>query len=289
MSNTQLLTGLVDGQSYVVTETSANAAGFSLTGLVCTGGGADTTVESRGGVATIGFDAGENIVCTYTNSQVLWDLTKVSDPPTGSVVDPGDTITYTVTATNTGFAPLTDLTVIDDLTDVLDNAALVTESVTASVGTVAVSGTTLTWTIPLLSGTATVTYKVTVNADAFNASLFNVVTGSGDGTTVTSPPPENCAGEESPPTAEAAEAPSAVLAAAETAVCATAHQTGFRPRRRPAPRSIPGTPTSSGSPVSRPGTSSDSACCCSHSVLRPWRGVASCCTELRPYRAFVVD
>ncbi len=33
LSNTQLLTGLVDGQSYVVTETSANAAGFSLTGL----------------------------------------------------------------------------------------------------------------------------------------------------------------------------------------------------------------------------------------------------------------
>ena len=51
LSNTQLLTGLVDGQSYVVTETSANAAGFSLTDLVCTGGGADTTVDipRRGG------------------------------------------------------------------------------------------------------------------------------------------------------------------------------------------------------------------------------------------------
>ncbi len=39
LSNTQVLTGLVDGQTYVVTETSANAAGFTLTGLVCTGGG----------------------------------------------------------------------------------------------------------------------------------------------------------------------------------------------------------------------------------------------------------
>ena len=70
LSNTQLLTGLVDGQSYVVTETSANAAGFSLTGLVCTGGGRGHHGDiPRRGVATIGFDAGETIVCTYTNTQ----------------------------------------------------------------------------------------------------------------------------------------------------------------------------------------------------------------------------
>ena len=59
----------MDGQSYVVTETTANAAGFTLTDLVCTGGGADTTVDVPGGVATIGFDAGETIVCTFTNTQ----------------------------------------------------------------------------------------------------------------------------------------------------------------------------------------------------------------------------
>ena len=60
LSNTQVLTGLADGQTYVVTETTANQAGFTLTGLVCTGGGADTTVNPATGVATIGFDAGEN-------------------------------------------------------------------------------------------------------------------------------------------------------------------------------------------------------------------------------------
>ena len=49
LSNTQVLSGLVDGQSYVVTETSANQAGFSLSDLVCTGGGANTTVNSRRG------------------------------------------------------------------------------------------------------------------------------------------------------------------------------------------------------------------------------------------------
>ena len=75
LSNTQVLTGLVDGQTYVVTETSANQAGFSLTGLVCTGGGADTTVEFATGVATIGFDAGETIVCTFTNTQAGATLT----------------------------------------------------------------------------------------------------------------------------------------------------------------------------------------------------------------------
>src|SRR5262245_30541750 len=67
LSNTQALSTLVDGQTYVVTETSANAGGVSLTDLECVGGGADTSV--LGAVATIGFDAGETIVCTFENTQ----------------------------------------------------------------------------------------------------------------------------------------------------------------------------------------------------------------------------
>jgi len=68
LSSSQLLTTLVDGQSYVITETTANEAGFSLTDVVCVGGGDDTTVDIPGGVATIGFDAGETIACTFTNT-----------------------------------------------------------------------------------------------------------------------------------------------------------------------------------------------------------------------------
>ena len=106
------------------------------------------------------------MTCTITNDDVpvTWDLHKVSDPPTATVVMPGDTITYTVTATHTGGATATDLTVTDDLADVFDNATFVTGSITTSIGTASVTGTTLNWSIPTLTTTATVTYKVTVNA-----------------------------------------------------------------------------------------------------------------------------
>ena len=64
------------------------------------------------------------------------------------MVKPGDTITYTVTATHTGGAAATDLTVTDDLADVLDNATFVDASIVASTGTATRSGPTLTWTDP---------------------------------------------------------------------------------------------------------------------------------------------
>ncbi len=107
----------MDGQSYVVTETSANAAGFTLTGLVCTGGGADTTVDIAAGVATIGFDAGETIVCTFTNTQ-QGSVSVVKDTvPDG----PAD---FAFTATNA--ATPAAFTLDDDADPALSNTQLLT-------------------------------------------------------------------------------------------------------------------------------------------------------------------
>ncbi|WP_413452152.1 hypothetical protein AA0Y32_12295 [Georgenia phoenicis] len=113
-----------------------------------------------------------------------WTLTKSSDPVSGSTVDPGDTITYTVTATSTGDVALTDLTITDDLSDVVEHARP-TGAVEASVGTVDWDGENLVWDIPTLTGTATLTYRVVVDDDAWNVRLRNVVTGEG-------PPPPVC-------------------------------------------------------------------------------------------------
>ena len=125
---------------------------------------------------------------TTTTHEVppIWTLEKSSDPASGSMVAPGSTITYTVTVRNPSASAVTDLTVSDDLSQVLNNAAW--GSVTTSAGTAERDGDDLTWTIPSVAanGSATMTYTVTVNDDAFGATLRNVVTGDGD------VPPQPC-------------------------------------------------------------------------------------------------
>ena len=84
-----------------------------------------------------------------------------------------DTVTYTVTVTNSGQAALTGATLTDDLTDVLDDATFVSAS--ASTGTATFTPPTLTWTGDLPVGdTATVTYSVLVTGLG-DRTLVNLV------------------------------------------------------------------------------------------------------------------
>ena len=87
--------------------------------------------------------------------------------------------------TNTSDA-VVNTTVTDDLSDVFDNAAI------GTIGTGGVlDGTTLTWTIANLAPDAvtTLTYTVTVDADAFNQTLGNVATPGAGGECVTGTAP----------------------------------------------------------------------------------------------------
>ena len=52
------------------------------------------------------------------------EQTKRSDPPSGTSVDAGDEITYTLKFSNTGEAPA-DVETVDDVSDVLDDAELI--------------------------------------------------------------------------------------------------------------------------------------------------------------------
>ena len=107
-----------------------------------------------------------------------WLLSKSSDPASGSTVNPGDTITYTLTADNTSAATVTGATAVDTLPT---NAALVTAAPGRAHRTI--GDGTLTWTIPdIAPGSAvTVSYAVTVNAGAYNQTVRNVVTTSSPG------------------------------------------------------------------------------------------------------------
>jgi uncharacterized repeat protein (TIGR01451 family) len=116
--------------------------------------------------------------CSTTSGTPAWTLGKSSNPASGSTVAAGDTITYTLRATNTSAVPVTGATATDDLTGVLAAA-----DVTITDSELTRTGTTLTWAIPTLAPgqTRTVTYTAAVRADG--AVLINTVAPHGQGGT----------------------------------------------------------------------------------------------------------
>ncbi|HEY0452847.1 DUF11 domain-containing protein [Actinophytocola sp.] len=122
-------------------------------------------------------------------------LAKSVDRAASEPVAPGDAVTYTITAVNSGQVPYDEATFAEDLTGVLDDAELV--DVAADAGTVALAdgSTVLSWSGPLPvadpPGTPGVTVTVTVRVLDPNLtgdhSLVNVVSGS-----------VNCPGTEDP-------------------------------------------------------------------------------------------
>ncbi|MDF2506990.1 MAG: hypothetical protein K0Q52_849, partial [Microbacterium sp.] len=104
---------------------------------------------------------------------------KSVDPATGTAVDVGQVVTYTLSFGSVGAAAAA-VDKVDDLSDVLDDAALVAGSITASnpALTAVLQGTDLVITGSIPAGaTYTVTYSVTVSAfaDQENHVLANVL------------------------------------------------------------------------------------------------------------------
>jgi uncharacterized repeat protein (TIGR01451 family) len=112
--------------------------------------------------------------------------TKTSDPESGTEVEAGQEVTYTLTFTNTATsadAPAEAVAYTDHMADVLDDATLTGDPVASDeVLQAAVDGDTIVVTGELAAGaTATVTYAVTVKdtADQGNHTLGNVVAVTG--------------------------------------------------------------------------------------------------------------
>ena len=130
-------------------------------------------------------DPGAAVTCTITNDDdavppaSTWTAVKTSDPASGSQVEPGDIITYTVRAGIVTGESVDGVVVVDDLSRVLDHAALVEGSIEASAGTAGLSGNRLTWNVGMLEGVQTLTYKVRVDDDVDGDRLRNVVTADG--------------------------------------------------------------------------------------------------------------
>ncbi|WP_410816491.1 putative Ig domain-containing protein [Micromonospora sp. 050-3] len=100
--------------------------------------------------------------CTVSVAVLLPGLVidKTADNPTST---PGGTVTYTITATNTGETGYVDTAITDSLAGLLGDAAYNADA-TASSGVVSYAAPVLTWRGDLPIGTAvTITYTVTVN------------------------------------------------------------------------------------------------------------------------------
>lgn len=137
-------------------------------------------------------------LCTENPIKGEFVLSKSSDPKSGTLVSPGDVVTYTVTALGSD-GPVNGVTIQDDLTDVLDDAAFVAGSAQLTIGAnppAGVADPTGTSPVLLTAGPinlapgvpATLSYQVKVNADAWSKTLRNVVTGSSEG----GEPPTSC-------------------------------------------------------------------------------------------------
>jgi hypothetical protein len=90
LSNEKVYPGVPSG-TYTVSEVSIHED-WTLTGLDCTGGGANTTTSTVTATATIGLDPGEDVVCTFTNSEE-GSITVVKD----ALPDAPQNFTYSTT------------------------------------------------------------------------------------------------------------------------------------------------------------------------------------------------
>ena len=126
---------------------------------------------------------GTDPACTV-NVTVLTPALTITKTASTSAAAPGATVTYTITAVNTGQTPYAGATVTDDLSGELHDAVYNNDAIiTAGPGAVSVSGGVLTWTGGLATGAAaTITYSVTVNnPDTGGKLLVNTATSADAG------------------------------------------------------------------------------------------------------------
>lgn len=106
--------------------------------------------------------------CTSTVTPVLVQALAVAKQVSAATAEPGQQLSYTVTVKNTGNAAYTvedPATLVDDLSGVLDDADLATDSLTASAGSARLVDDRLVWSGPVSAGgTVTIEYAVTVKA-----------------------------------------------------------------------------------------------------------------------------
>lgn len=156
---------------YVLSETGPSTYAMDPAGWSCVDE-ADDPVTVTDSTVTVGL--ADDITCTIVNHAIPseWMVSKTSSPPSGSTVQPGEQIDYTVTLTKVGDGvPVEDITVTDTLTGIED------AWVSGLDDGASISGGVITWQVAELGDEPlTLTYTVTVGLNAWNTTIDNVVT-----------------------------------------------------------------------------------------------------------------
>ncbi|MFG3340497.1 collagen-binding domain-containing protein [Glycomyces sp. NPDC048151] len=163
--------------------------------------------------ALVGPGGSTCVACTTETPVAVLEIAKSNDGAPEWPLQPGATVDYTVTITNTGETAYTGAEVRDDLTKVLDDAAYNGDA-QADSGDIDYEVPELVWTGDVaVDQTVTITYSVTVDTPpGGDAVLVNTVTG---------PPGTNCA-EDSGDPACTTRVPSVDLVTSKSADTATA-------------------------------------------------------------------
>ena len=157
--------------------------------------------------------AGTTTAPCHVTTEVLTPGLEIVAAAGASTTVPGATVPYTVTITDSGQTSYTGISVTDDLTGLLDDAAYNGDAA-ASTGTVSYASPALTWTGSLApGGAATVTFTATVNnPDTGNQVLATLITSAAAGS--------NCAAGSTDPDC-ATSVPVSVLTITNTASTGT--------------------------------------------------------------------
>ena len=157
--------------TYLVTETPVPPL-WDLSNIVCQGAtdsivtiGLDDVFTPGDTGITIDLAPGEDIVCTFENTQLVPDITILKEASPNSYGAVGDVINYTFTVTNSGTAPLTNVTVTDPLPNL--------GAIDCGSGTNVIAAL-----IPGQAGSCSATYSI-VQADLDAGSLSNTATAAG--------------------------------------------------------------------------------------------------------------
>lgn len=188
------LTATLTGEELEITGEVPVGETLSVTYTVTVNAFADQTDQLLGNVLSNADGTCPPGGCAETENPIRhYSVEKAVDVSALETVHAGDVVTYTITIVNDGTAPYrsaTPATLSDDLTAVLDDAALTgtpTATVVGQPGTVlpapVFTTPSLTWSGPVAVGqTVRITYSVTVNdPHSGDGSLVNTVTPTGTG------------------------------------------------------------------------------------------------------------
>ena len=145
---------------------------WDLSNIVCQGQtastiliGSDNAFTTGDTGITIDLAPGEDIVCTFENTRLVPNISILKEASPTSYGAENDVITYTFTVTNSGTAPLTNVTVTDPLPNL---SAIDCGAGTNVIGALA----------PTQSASCSATYSIT-QADLNAASVDNTATATG--------------------------------------------------------------------------------------------------------------